>query len=237
MTTESTNLPRAVIQLVVAALGLCVVTIVLGKLTLSGPVKAIDEPLYEFLANAMQSVPGLVEFSKVATRLGAIPVNYGMAIGVACLVGFQRRGVFVPVLVLATLFGSHVFQEVVKSFVDGTLPPEEYIIGSAGPFFSGGVQRVIVMAGVVLTLAQLQPVNEPSPGSKFLCSRLVYQLSAAVGLFEAVTRMALGLHWPADLVAAFPIGLTIVWIFRAALLVVVSLEGQRQGADDNAVTS
>lgn len=221
-------------QLLFVAFGLCVATVILGKMTLASPVKAVDEPLFELLVEALQSIPGLVEFSKVATQLGAIPVNYGMALGVACLVGLQRRTIFVPMLILATLFGSHVFQEVVKTFVDGTLPPDRYIIGSAGPFFSGGVQRVVVLTGVVLTLAQHEHADGSTARPELLGSRRVYQVSAVVGLFEALTRMALGLHWPLDLVAAFPIGLAIVWIFRAALQIVVSLEHGRPGTSHNA---
>jgi len=201
---------QAIPRLVAAVVFLYIATVAVGKFSLWGPVKAVDEPLFETLVDALQAVPGLTWFSQWATQLSAISVTYVMISGAAAVYALWRRKVAVPALMILTLFGAHVFQRLVGALVNGTIPVDPDIIGSAGPFFSGGVQRVIVVFGVLASVAQ--PMTRWS-------DRTVFRIALAAGVFVAITRAALGRHWPFDLVAAFPIGFTILFVFRGALAV------------------
>ena len=192
---------------------LCVATAAVGKFSLWGPVKAIDEPLFEVLVDFLQTIPGLRAFCEQTTRLGALPVTYAMIIGGSVIYALQHRKVAVPALMILTLFGAHAFQRGIGIVVDGTIPTGPDIIGSPGPFFSGGVQRVIVVFGVLASAAQ------PTSGWS---DRAVFRIALAAGTFEAITRITLGRHWPFDLLAAFPIGFTILLVFRGALSVIES---------------
>ena len=179
---------------------------VIGELSLWGSVKSIDEAIFHSAVPAIQSVPGLVDVSVHVTKMGSIPVNYGMAIGIGFYGGLQRRSWYLPIAVVGSLFAGHVFQILVDRIVEGTVPADYVLGGSAGPFFSGGVMRVTLMVGMAATLAL--------PPSK---DRVVWSLAVAFGIVEGFTRLALGRHWPLDIVAGFPVGLGLLWLFRQAV--------------------
>lgn len=206
---SSKTLSQTGIRLVLSLIALLVGTIVLGKISLVESVKSVDEPLFDFFAGTLQDIPGASSISDRLTRLGSLNVNYGMAVAVGCLVGLQRRRWDIAALVIVSMFGAHMFQELVKEIVRGSIPANDLALGPAGPYFSGGVQRVILIVGIAATLAQ----DDGGWTDKF-----VYRLAVTLGVFEAVTRLILGRHWPFDLVAAFPIGITFLWIFRSVLV-------------------
>lgn len=199
---------RDAFRLVLMTLVLLVATIAVGKLTLLDAVKSLDEPVFDLLARSFQQVPGVVKISTRLTRLGAIPVNYGMALALAGFVGLQRRRWDIAALVFGSLFGSHVFQEIVKLGVGGFEPTGSYIQGASGPYYSGGVMRIMVIVGMAVTLTQTAAKHSDS---------FVYRMAGWAGVFVAITRIALGRHWPLDLLAAFPVGFAFVWLFREAL--------------------
>lgn len=179
-----------------------VAAVVAGKLSIIGSVKSVDEAIFNAVVPLLQDIPGLTSFSERATDLGAIPVNYGMALALALFVSLQKRHVLPGVVTVVTVFGAHVFQNVTHRLVEG-FAPTEHVLGAAGPYFSGGVMRVILLAGMVATLALPRHAD-----------RWIWRLAIALGLFEAFTRLVLGRHWPIDLVASFPIGLGLVYLFK-----------------------
>ncbi len=139
--------------------------------------------------------------------------SYAMMTIAGLLVAFERRRFGVAGLMVASILGAHLFQRIVIKLVDGTIPEGPDVIGSAGPYFSGGVQRVIIVFGVLATLL--------APRFSWT-SRTIYSIAIGTGIFEGFTRLVLGRHWPFDLLAAFPIGLAILVIFRHALEILES---------------
>ncbi len=198
----SAGLGPAVARVTVGLVLGFVVTVGVGKLSLLGSVKTVDEAAFLSVVESLQSVPGLTGFSEVLTDLGAIPINVGMALGLALMAGLQRPSSRLGVLVVAALFSALVFQNLTNRVVDG-FAPTEFVIGDAGPYFSGGVVRVILLTGMAATLAL--------PRER---GRWVWRLAIAMGMLEATTRLVLGRHWPFDLLAAFPVGLAFLWGFR-----------------------
>ncbi len=213
VTDASLSFPKNALRLVGLACLLLIVTIVVGKLSLTGPVKSVDVRLFAFLVPRLQSIPGLSGFCEWATLLGAIPVDYAMITIAGLIVAFQRRRFGVAGLMVASILGANVFQKIVIRLVDGTIPDGPEVIGNAGPYFSGGVQRVIIVFGVLATIA--------APRFNW-SSRTIYSIAIVAGVFEGLTRLVLGRHWPVDLLAAFPIGIAILMIFRQALKILES---------------
>ncbi len=193
-------------RIVVLWLFLFSVTLVLGEASLFTEVKLVDKALFDSIVPAIQSIPGVIEVSTHLTKMGSIPVNYGMALGIGFYSGLQRRSYYLPPAVVGSLFVGHVFQLLVHRIVQGYAPTEFALGGTAGPFFSGGVMRVTLMVGIAATLAL--------PPSK---DRVVWTLAVGFGVVEGFTRLALGRHWPLDIVAGFPVGLGLLWLFRQAV--------------------
>lgn len=206
-------------RLVVLSLAGFVGVLGFGKVTLLGPVKKVDEAALDAVVPWLQSIPGMVSFSEVGTDLGAIPINFFMLLFLSAAAVVRYRHLVPAVLVLLFGFGAHGLQKVTNKVVEGTVPTRD-VIGSAGPYFSGGVMRVILLAGFALTF--LLPARH---------QRLVWTGAALFGLFEAVTRLALGRHWPIDLLSSFPIGLGLMYLFRQALSIVGPALGFEPGLE------
>lgn len=187
-----------------------VATILTGWFSLLGPVKEVDEAVFSASVGALQAIPGWTDTSAWLTDLGAVQLNYSMALVAAVALGLLRRSLVIPVVLVAVFMFSHRFQWLTNEIVDGTVPVDDRIVGSAGPYFSGGVQRVVLLTG--MALSALQPVF----GWR---DRTVWIGATVLGLIEAVTRLTLGRHWPFDLVAAFPIGFGFIWAFRCSVVI------------------
>ncbi len=213
LTDDSLTPQKNALRLVVLVGLLLAGTVAAGKFSLLGPVKDIDVSLFNASVPALQTVPGLSEFSRWATFLGAVPITYAMMTIAGLLVVFERRQFGVAGLMVSSILGAHILQRIVIRLVDGTIPEGPDVIGSAGPYFSGGVQRVIIVFGVLATLA--------APRFSW-SSRTIYGIAIGAGAFEGLTRLVLGRHWPFDIIAAFPIGLAILLIFRNALAILES---------------
>lgn len=170
--------------------------------TLSDAVKSVDRALFDAMVPSLQSIPGATSISDRVTDIGAVPVNYGMAIALGALVWAQRRNPLQGLLIPAVLLLAHWLQRPTIIVVDG-YSPTEHVVGAAGPYFSGGVQRVVLLIGILLVIAR--------PDMKM---PVIMRWAVGVGLIEAGTRFVLGRHWPRELVASFPIGLAELLAFR-----------------------
>lgn len=192
-------------RLLTLALGIAAgvaAVLAVGWLTLTDAVKAVDRAVFDAMVPALQSVPGATSISDRVTDIGAVPVNYGMAIALGGLVWAQRRDPLRGLLIPAVLLLAHWLQRLTIIVVDG-YAPTEHVVGAAGPYFSGGVQRVVLLTGILLVIAR--------PDMKM---PMIMRWAVAVGLIEAATRFVLGRHWPSDLLASFPIGLAELLAFR-----------------------
>ncbi len=190
------------LRLVLGAVGLVLAVLLVGKLTLLDSVKDVDRAVFEALVPRLQSIPGLTSLSERVTEIGSIPVNYGMAIALGGLVFAARRDPLRGLLIPATVLVGHLLQRLAIDVVDG-FAPDEHVVGASGPYFSGGVQRVVLLTGIILVIAR------PDRSLRWIASWAVL-----LGLVEATTRFVLGRHWPSDLLASFPIGLTELVGFR-----------------------
>lgn len=159
------------------------VAVGVGLFSLIDVVKDIDTAILEAVVPRLQDVPGLSALSKRLTDIGAIPINYLMALVLAVVAGLRHRHLVPAALVFGCLFGGHVFQNLTNRVVKGSVPAIE-VIGAAGPYFSGGVMRVIILTGMAATIALPHEHD-----------RWVWRLAVLLGMVEAFTRLALGRHW------------------------------------------
>ncbi len=191
----------------IASVGLATFTATLAVgMALSAPaIRAVDEAVFDLTTDALQSSSWLIEFCRVATDLGDPTINWAMALVAALLAVLDRRHALPGLLVIAMLATAHVLQRATDLIVDGSIPTNN-VIGDAGPYFSGGTLRVMLLTGIIATHAL--PTQRP---------RTVWQLAAGFGTFQALTRLALGRHWPLDLLAAFPIGFSLLWTYHQLL--------------------
>lgn len=172
--------------------------ILFGQLTMTSFGAPINEGLFEPFAATLSAIPGMVRVSSILTDIGKLTVNYGMAFGVGFFLYLSRRDWKLPVFVVAVMVGLHGFQSVVTRIVDSSTPSGEYVIGTPGPYLSGGVLRVLVLAGLFAVLAGRSRVD-------------AYRIAAVLAAVEAITRMALGRHWPFDILASIPLGYALLW--------------------------
>lgn len=193
---------KRLLRLVVGAVAGLACVLGVGKLTLVSAVKDVDRALFDAIVPVLQAIPGAISLSDRVTDIGAVAVNYGMAIALGAFVLSNRRDPLRGLLIPAVLMVSHLVQRLTIRVVDG-FEPTEYVIGDGGPYFSGGVQRVVLLTGVMLLIAR--------PEKPF---SWIVRWAVLVGAVEAFTRLVLGRHWPTDLVASFPIGLVELAGFR-----------------------
>ena len=120
-----------------------------------------------------------------------------LVLAVYAVVAKRAEGVSWLLVLAAIAVLLRPFQSVVTVLVDGTTPESPLIQGTAGPYFSGGVLRVLVIFGTAAALLGLQ-------------KRTVVVIAVVAGSIEGLTRLVLGRHWPLDIVAALPIGLAVL---------------------------
>lgn len=184
-----------------------------GQLTMTSFGADINEGLFDPLAGGLSAIPGMVRVSGTLTDIGKLTVNYGMALGVALFVGLARREWKTPAFILAAMAGCHAFQSFVTRIVDGSTPTGEHVVGTAGPYLSGGVLRVIVLGGLFAVIAGRS-------------RRDAYRLAALLAVVEAVTRMGLGRHWPFDIFASIPLGFALLYAASELYDVLIASPGE-----------
>lgn len=178
-------------------------TLATGLLFRTESVTNFDVELFESIVPRLQEHQWLSDASETLTKMGSIPLDYGMALAIGLFGAVVHRQAVFAILVPMTLAGAHAFQNLTIEIVQRDIP-RQYVIGDSGGFFSGGVMRVIIVAAMLLTLA-IPRLN----------SIYVYGIALGLGLLEGFTRLVLGRHWPLDIVIALPIGLGIAWAFRS----------------------
>lgn len=184
--------------------------IIFGLLTVTGPGESINRDSFEPVVDALNAIPGLGSFSEVVTDAGKLRLDQFMLLALAFAAGFklEKRGLTWSAICVAAAFGLRYFQSLVTNVVGSTDPDDfagsaDLVVGTAGPYFSGGVFRVVVIVGLALAMIGLS-------------RRQVFSIAAVGGILEGVTRMALGRHWLLDTIAAVPIGLGVLWCLLQA---------------------
>ncbi len=208
-----------------------VATLLGSRVVLLDPVRRSDEGAFDRIVPPLQEHEWLVSSSEILTDLGSKNLAYGAALMLAAVLLIVRRSVLASLLILATLVGVHGLQWLTYAATSG-ITPTEHVIGGAGPFYSGGVVRAMVVSGMFVAAFATAPVTLPletlpletppletppleTPPLETLPSwrdrRSIWVLPLAVGLLEGGTRLVLGRHWPLDIALALPIGGAVLW--------------------------
>lgn len=178
-----------------------VVTVVLGSIAANNPgwLLALDEPVSEWFR-------GLIEdgaFATLVTQLGS--PNMAVALGALGTVALWRR-CRASAITLGLLVTSAVAADIVlKLIVDRPRPPNPLVDTGLGSFPSGHVIHAVVIFGLVPIL--LWAVTNSATYLKF-----GFAVFGVVVVSVAVSRVALGAHWPSDVVASFFIGASLLLV-------------------------
>lgn len=179
--------------------------IVFGLLTVTEPGEQINRESFEPVVDALNAIPGLGSISEAATDAGQLRLNQFLLLALAFFAGFklEKPGITWSAICVAAIFGLRYFQSLVTNIV-GSTDPDDFaasasrVVGTSGPYFSGGVFRVVVIVGLALAIFGLS-------------QRKVFSIAAVAGVIEGITRMTLGRHWLLDTLAAVPIGVGVLW--------------------------
>ncbi len=180
-------------------------TLLAARLVLLAPVRSIDERVFYRLVPWLQQADWLVGASLFLTDIGSKNIAYNAAAALALYVAIVNRSLRQALLIVATLIGIHGLQWLTFAVADGVVPTE-HVVGNAGPFYSGGVVRALVVSGLIAFVF----------ASRFAPRdwRVMWALPLGVGVLEAATRLVLGKHWPLDAVLAIPIGVAVLWSYQ-----------------------
>jgi membrane-associated phospholipid phosphatase len=176
-----------------------VFTLIVGSIAASNPdwLLRFDEPVSEWFR-------GLIEdgrFTSVVTQLGS--PNLAMTIGVIGVAVLWRR-CRASAITLGLLVGSAVAVDIVlKLLVDRSRPFNPVVDTGLGSFPSGHVIHAVVIFGLLPIL--LWAVTK---SRAYLLSGFAI-FGMAVGSVAA-SRIALGAHWPSDVVASLLIGASLL---------------------------
>lgn len=191
-------------RIVLAGLGLVVFTLLGARLVLYQPIRETNEAWFAWIVSRIQEPPVLVSTSRWLTEMGSHKLAYGLAVLLAIYLFSARRAVWPALLVPGTVFAAHCLQWLAINTAPGVVP-DELVIGVAGPFYSGGAVRAMIMTGMLVSSLPLRaPPRSLKP---------VWIAAIAFGLLEGITRLVLGRHWPLDIAAAIPIGAGILWCY------------------------
>jgi undecaprenyl-diphosphatase len=176
-----------------------VFTLIVGTIAASNPdwLLRFDEPVSEWFR-------GLIEdgrFTSVVTQLGA--PNLAMAIGAIGVVVLWRR-CRASAITLGLLVASALAVDIVLKLVVDRPRPLDPVVGTGlGSFPSGHVIHAVVIFGLLPIL-----VWAVTKSRAYLVAGFAVFGVAVVSM--PASRIALGAHWPSDVVASFLIGASLL---------------------------
>lgn len=185
-----------------------VVVILLGAL-----VRAVWPPLIEADADGSEAlvVPGSgaeIDVLRVLTAAGLPEARLALLGPLALWLSFRRRGRLVLFVVIAgALIGP--INTLVKLAVDRARPAHEGTIEMAGLSFPSGHSAGAAVLAAVLVVV-FWPVLGPTR------RRLLVGVGIAGAVVVGYTRVALGAHFPSDVVAGWSIG--VAWVLILAVV-------------------
>jgi len=183
-------------RFLVATLGF---TLIVGTIAASNPdwLLRFDEPISEWFR-------GLIEgggFTSVVTQFGS--PNLAIAIGAVGVLVLWRR-CRASAITLGLLVASAVAVDLVlKLVVDRPRPLDPVVDTGLGSFPSGHVIHAVVIFGLLPIL--LWAIKE---SRAYLVAGFAVFGIAVISV--AASRIALGAHWPSDVVASFLIGASLL---------------------------
>ncbi len=199
---DMTDLRHAVL----AGLLVVVSTLLCARLVLLQPIRTVDEALFARVVPRLQESRTLVTLSEWLTDMGSKNVAYALIFLLVVYLLAVERAASSAALVVTTLIAAQGLQWLTFASVTGTAPTD-FSIGTAGPFYSGGVVRAMIVTGMLVSSVTRR--RTPSD------TGVVWFWALTVGVIEGWTRLTLGRHWPLDIVAALLIGAGILWCYLA----------------------
>lgn len=176
-----------------------VITVVFGAVTTSNPewLLAVDEPVSEWFR-------GLIEdggFATLVTHLGS--PNLAVALGAIGVVALWRR-CRASAITLALLVASAAVTDIVlKVIVNRPRPANPVVATALSSFPSGHVIHVVVMFGLI-------PILLWTVTNSRAYLKVGFAVFGVAVASVAVSRVALGVHWPSDVVASFFLGASLL---------------------------
>jgi membrane-associated phospholipid phosphatase len=159
---------------------------------------AFDEPL----AAALQALPIPVWFWEACTFLGGVIL---IPIGVAfVLAAALTRRVKLAIIVAVVLIVGALFTDLVKDFVGRPRPSVNQLVAAAGYSFpSGHTLNSTVTYGLLALVAWRS-------GLPIAVRRAAIAVGVVVPILVGLSRIALGVHYPTDVLAGWLVGVALV---------------------------
>jgi membrane-associated phospholipid phosphatase len=154
------------------------------------------------IATAVQGLPIPVGTWEAITALGGPTLVIVGTVGVIGLLGSGR--IRLALTVAAILIGASLFTDHVKDVVERPRPPGEPLVAAAGYSFpSGHALNSTVTYGLLALVA----VRSRLP---LALRRLAVAVGVIVPVIVGLSRVALGVHYPSDVIAGWLAGLAFV---------------------------
>ncbi|MCJ7709560.1 MAG: phosphatase PAP2 family protein [Chloroflexi bacterium] len=172
--------------------------LVLGTLVVRRGGLAFDEPL----AAALQGLPVPVGIWEACTFLGgAILIPIGVALVLAAALSRRVRLAIIVALVLVI---AAAFTEVVKELVARPRPTANPLVSASGYSFpSGHSLNSTVTFGILALIAWRSRLS-------LAVRRAVPVVAVMLPVLIGLSRIALGVHWPTDVLAGWLAGVAFV---------------------------
>ncbi len=201
---------------------LCVLAfLVLGILVVRHGGLAFDEPL----AAAIQGLRIPAWFWEVCTFLGGVIL---IPIGVAFVLGAAiSRRLRLALIVAVVLITAALFTDLVKDYVARPRPTAEPLIPESGYSFpSGHTLTSTATYGLLALIAWRSQLS-------LLARRAAVVAGVVIPLMVGLSRIALGVHWPTDVLAGWLMGTAFVALAATLISAVGAMERDlpRRGAE------
>lgn len=172
------------------------------------PLQAVDTAVVDTLNSAVSGRPWAVSTLQFVTDLGGSEAAW-LLLPVAVVWLLVRRSPHLAVYVAVTGLGTAVLNTGVKALVDRARPLVDVpvLVAPGASFPSGHAMGSTITYGVLLLV--FLPVLPPR--SRWPAIAAVVTLVAAIG----ITRVALGVHYPSDVVGGWLLG--VLWLAVTAV--------------------
>ncbi len=172
--------------------------LVLAALVVRRGGLAFDEPL----ASAMQAIPIPASFWEACTFLGG-PVLVPIGVAFVLVAALSRR-LRLALIIAVVLIAAALFTEGVKDYVARPRPSADPLVVALGYSFpSGHTLNSTVTYGLLALVAWRSRLT-------LAVRRSAAVIGAVVPFLVGLSRIALGVHWPTDVLAGWLAGVAFV---------------------------